>query len=172
MPHDSSYAPPAMPHNLLRVQPPHGSLMRQSCSSPRCRLLWPTTPCTRTSAPPSPPCSPLSLNCRPIALEVILPRHCHAAAHVPVCAVALLALHIADPNGRRRPAHAPARCTSAVERSEEAYVNELRSPLSRPRARCRRARTLWGRKRPAQHSNKLIRSAISLLHRADPCYQL
>ena len=64
---------------------------------------------------------PLSLNCRQIALEVILQRHCHALEHVPVCAVTLLAaLHITDPNGSRHPAYAPARCTSVMEHSEEA----------------------------------------------------
>jgi hypothetical protein len=64
----------------------------------------------------------------------------------------------------------PLASVTAMERSGEAYVLELPSPLPMTRARCRRARAFGGRNRPVQRSNKLIRSAVPLLHRAGLCY--
>ena len=67
-------------------------------------------------------------NCRPSALEVILPLHYHSTPHVPfqrrplnaahvdmMTVNDLLVLHTVAPDVRRHPALAPAPCTSAID---------------------------------------------------------
>ena len=77
----SSYEPHAMPHDWPRVWPPYCSLMQVS---------WPTScmhPHKRAPIAALRRRVPHPRNCRPSALEVILPLHYHSTPHVPVCAV-------------------------------------------------------------------------------------
>ena len=101
-------------------------------------------------------------NCRPSALEVILPLHYHSTPHVPfqrrplnaahvdmMTVNDLLVFHTVAPNGRRHPAFAPTRCTSAMERNgvapdfKQAHpAKQRRSPGPSPTwssARCQTA---------------------------------
>jgi len=73
----SSYAQHAMPHDWPRVWPPYCSLMQVS---------WPRPSCTRTRAPPSPPCPVASLT-RGIVVQVTSKSYSHSPpADVLTCA--------------------------------------------------------------------------------------